>query len=128
MRKKIKYWIEFWRTGSFVGESWNVYVTEKPNKKKIKFPDSAYSCRFFQRTDVIVDGKTYEGKAEQIGKWYYHPDSKVMTLEEIKALNNPNDRILISNMECNGWISVIYTRWGNWPQPFAPINMEILKG
>jgi hypothetical protein len=30
-------------------------------------------------------------------------------------------------MECNGWKQMVWTRWGNWPQPFEPERMEVLK-
>ena len=35
--------------------------------------------------------------------------------------------ILISNMECNDWKQIIWTRWGNWPQPFDPATAEVLR-
>jgi hypothetical protein len=37
----------------------------------------------------------------------YFLGGKVLTLEQIKARKDPEDKILISNMECNGWNRVV---------------------
>ncbi len=37
----------------------------------------------------------------------YYLGGDIFTLEDIKARNNPKDRILISNMECNGYDRII---------------------
>lgn len=37
----------------------------------------------------------------------YHLGGKVETLKEIKARNDPKERILVSNMECNKWGKVV---------------------
>jgi hypothetical protein len=29
-------------------------------------------------------------------------------------------------MRCNKWPSVIYSRWGNWPQPYEAGKCEVL--
>lgn len=51
---------------------------------------------------------------------------KELKLEEVKA--NPKcGPALISNMKCNGWNRVVWTRWGNWPQPFYDGKVVILK-
>jgi len=45
---------------------------------------------------------------------------KVSTLEEIKARGEASDRILISNMEGNGWGRVIQSTSGwAWTQPLT---------
>ena len=51
-----------------------------------------------------------------------------MTSEEIAKRGDPRDSILLSNMRCNEWPSVIYTRWGNWPQPFDAEKIRVLAG
>jgi len=50
-----------------------------------------------------------------------------MTQVEIAAKGDPRDSILLSNMRCNGWPSVIYSRWGNWPQPFDATKVVVLS-
>jgi hypothetical protein len=45
---------------------------------------------------------------------------KIETLDEIKARNDPRDRILISNMERNDWDRVATTTSGwKWTQPIS---------
>lgn len=50
----------------------------------------------------------------------YYLGGCILTLEFIKGRNDPNDRILISNMEGNGWSRVIENR-NSWKcvRPFA---------
>lgn len=91
------------------------------------WPNRAYAYKLYQQ-DIVTDtetGKRYSGdRAEVDGKLHYHPDSKVETLEQVR--NNPNaTETLIRNMECNGWDSIVWTRYGNWPQPFDKETMCI---
>lgn len=84
------------------------------------WPNRAYAYKLYQQ-DIVTDtetGKGYRGDRTEVdGKLHYHPDSKVETLEQVR--NNPNaTETLIRNMECNGWDSIVWTRYGNWPQPF----------
>ena len=48
----------------------------------------------------------------------YYINCEVVTLEQIKARNDPKESILIDNMECNGWDRVVQTTKGwKWTQP-----------
>lgn len=126
MKKEIKRWATFWAPGSFVGENWQVDVASM-DPYAIVWPDRAYAVVLCERED-IVDGQTrYRGdvKGGEL-MWYYHPDSKVETLEQVKA-NPKATRTLISNMECNRWDKIIWTRWGNWPQRFDAKTMVVLE-
>lgn len=125
MQKRTIYYVTFMAPGSFVAESWKREVPS-PDPRKVKWPGNAYAFTMHQREDVI-DGETvYNGQPQQIGKTYYHPDSKVQSLDE--ARTDPRATpILISNMECNDWKQIIWTRWGNWPQPFDPATAEVLR-
>ena len=111
--------------GSFVAETWIKDYTKLPQPQEVEIPENAYAFEIYQREDIVEGGKTYKGDAIQIGKTYYHPDSLVTNLEETKNHKNASD-ILIRNMECNKWENVIWTRWGNWPQPYNAENMEVL--
>lgn len=62
----------------------------------------------------------------------YYLGGKIETLEEIKAKNNPEDKILISNMECNGYKKIV-TNYNSykWTQPLFDgdivLNMRKIK-
>jgi len=125
MKINHKYWIIFQSPGSFVANENHVDFEEKPEPKKVEWPKNAYSFRIFTRR-VVDEGEIFEGKAKQIGPLYYHPDSKIENLDQVKK-NSQATHILIRNMECNEWEYIIWSRWGNWPQPFNPDTCEILK-
>jgi len=127
MKKVKKYFVKFFSPGIIVAEIQTKKI-KSLNPYKIKFPDHAYSFTLNEREDVIDEetGKEYLGKDKQVGPRYYHPDSKVETLEEVKK-NRPSARILISNLENNNWHKIIWSRWGNWPQPFDPEKDVILS-
>ena len=125
MEKKMKYWVKFWMPGTIVAESWNQEFESLPDPRRVSWPRHAYAFTVHQREDIVDKDKEYQGKPEQVGPMYYHPDSKIETLEEVKQ--NPNTGpALVSNMECNGWDRIIWTRWKNWPQPFKEGEMLVL--
>lgn len=126
VKKVMSYWLTFWAPGTIVGESWNKKLTEFPDVKKVEWPDNAYAFTVWQREDLFVDGTRYQGDPEQIGPMYYHPKSKIETLEEVKK-NPYKGFALVRNMECNHWDKIIWTRWGNWPQPYDGEKMIVLK-
>lgn len=123
--KQMKYWVIFYTPGSFVADTWTKDYAKLPQPHEVEIPENAYAFQIYQRTDIVEDGKTYKGDAEQIGKTYYHPDSLVTNLEQTKNHKNASE-ILIRNMECNKWESVVWTRWGNWPQPYDDKKMEVI--
>jgi hypothetical protein len=124
MNKVTVRFARFWSPGSFVGESWDVPIGGTP-PDRVEWPARAYAFSVHERTDVVDGGETFVGKASQVGPTYYHPDSVVKTLEEVR-ISEGERSILFANMECNGWSSVVYSRWGNWPQPFDPAKAVIL--
>lgn len=118
MIKNTKYWAEFYHVGFFfAGRS--SQAVEFPNCELIKkWPDSAYCYRFYKQDEIIEGNKVFKGEVEQVGLTYYHPESQVKNLEQVKK--DPNNQILASNMKSNGWKYVIFSRFGNFPQPFDP--------
>jgi len=94
--------------------------------KDMKFPKNAYAFEIYEQENIVDGEKVFIGEAKRIGPMYYHPDSKIETLAQVKG--NPNaSKTLISNMECNKWDKVIWTRWNNWPQPYKKGRMKILE-
>lgn len=122
--KRTRHFATFMAPGLIVGNQWDMELASE-DPQKVHWPDDAYAFTLHRREDVTVDGAEYQGKREQVGPIYYHPDSVVQTLEEAKA-NPKATPVLISNMECNDWGSVVWTRWGNWPQPFDPAEIQVL--
>lgn len=117
MKKVTKYFVEFFSPGSFFAESWTLPVNSK-NPYDVKWDKNAYMFRLSEREDVIDGDKVYQGKSIAIGGSYYHPDSRVENLEQVKR-NPKSTDILIRNMEGNGWKALVWSRWGNYPQHFA---------
>jgi hypothetical protein len=125
MKIIMRYWIKFYAPGSFTANVWIIECEELPKPEEVEIPENAYAFEIYKREDIEKDGKIYKGEAKQVGKQYYHPDSEVTTLEEVRKHPKTTD-ILISNMECNKWDSVIWTRWGNWAQPFNKEKISIV--
>jgi hypothetical protein len=123
-RVTVRY-ARFLSPGSFVANDWTAPV-DSADPRAVKWPDNAYAFTLHERVDVLDGPETFKGEAKQIGPVYYHPESKVLTQAEIAAKGDPRDSILLSNMRCNKWPSVIYSRWGNWPQPYEAGKCEVL--
>lgn len=119
MKKVLKKWIKFYRPGTLFSEDWNVEVDEHPALEDIEWPESAYLARMCQREDVVEGDTEFKGKLEYVGKSIFHPNSQVMAFEDVKNDSRATD-ILVSNMKCNKWSHVVWSRWGNCPQPFDP--------
>ena len=117
-----KHFVQFFSPGTFIAE-----MTEKPidswdvEKAKLmaaeiveRYNDCPYAFQFTtrERKDEDLDSKK---------EWrspYYFLNCKVETLEEIKERNDPKERILLSNMEGNGFKAVARTKSGwLWTQP-----------
>lgn len=125
MNKQIVYWVRFYSPGSIVNNEWSIDQKNQPKPEDIEWPDNAYCFTINKRVDVIDGDKVYKGEPEQIGPIYYHPDSKVETLDEVNQNPNATD-ILVRNMECNDWEKIIWSRWNNWPQPFDPSKHVVM--
>ena len=115
-RVTVRY-VRFLSPGSFVANDRTVPV-DSADPQTVKWPENAYAFTLHERVDVLDGPETFKGEAKQIGPVYYHPDSKVLTEAEVAAKGDPRDSILLSNMRCNKWPSVIYSRCGNWAQPY----------
>jgi len=121
--REQKRWVEYWAPGIIVGERWTEDINHS-DPKKVEWPANAYAFAIFERQDIIEDGTRYEGKAKQIGPLYYHPDSRIETLEQVESKGN--EPILIDNMKSNKMDKIIWTRWNNWPQPYNDKKIRIL--
>lgn len=125
MKKEIKRWAKFWAPGSFFAEDWTESV-DSLDPNKIKFPENAYAFELYEREDIIEGKERYEGKSKKIGPTYYHPDSKIETLEQVRVNPKATGGCLVDNMVGNKWSHIIWTRWGNWPQPYDAKKIKVL--
>ena len=125
MERVTKRWANFYFPGMFVANETERDVASL-DPHSVAWPDGAYAFALYERTELHDGPDVYTGKAQRVGPLYYHPDSKVETLAEVEA-NRPGERILISNMRCNGWSAVVWSRYGNWPRPFDPAQDQVLQ-
>lgn len=126
LTKQAKYWATFYTPGAFTADTTIEWFDEMPDPNDVEWSEDVYAFTLNEREDVIYNGKVYKGESTQVGPMYYHPDSKVENQEEVAR--NPNaGQCLLSNMKCNKWEEVIWTRWGNWPQPFDKKKVQILE-
>lgn len=108
MHKVTKYFARFFSPGTFVADDWRVEVPS-PNPEAIAWPTRAYCFQVVKREDIVDDGAVFTGKEERVGPTYYHPDSKVEHLAQVKL--RADCHILARNMECNDWPFVVWSRW-----------------
>ena len=116
-----KNFVVFCSPGTFVAEqdtkeieSWNVEEAIEM-AKSIKQRHGAYPYGFY----FITRGRRQNELDSRIRKTsgIYYLGGTVKTLEDVKAENDPGNRILISNMECNKWDRVIVTNGWGWTLP-----------
>lgn len=116
--------------GLVVGESVSHESTMPIDPAKVEWPENAYAFSIGERIDVHDGSEVFKGEHRQIGPVYYHPDSVVQTVEDVEAgrglARNKKTDILLINMRGNGWDRVVWSRWGNWPQPYDPDKHQIL--
>ena len=123
---QIEYWVLFEHVDSFFADHSKQVFDKMPDLNKIKWPETAYAFTIFKREYIVYGGKRYKADLEQVGKKYYHPESRIEDLEQVKT--NPfATKILIDNMKRNGWDKIIWTRFGNFPQPYIEEEIEILE-
>lgn len=128
-----KHFVIFYSPGTFIAES---------SEKQIGSWDVKEACRMAaeitERYGAIPYGFSFKTVEQNDGEWglkesarsgLYYINCRVLTLEEVKARNDPAERILVSNMECNGWNEVVQTITGwRWTQPLQKGDTVISPG
>lgn len=117
-----KHFVTFYSPGTLVAEttkkpidSWDVEAAKKMAETVLeRYGAVPYGFKFStrSRTDDELDSRVVSESP------MYYLGGKVETLEQVKARNDPKDRILIGNMECNGYDRIITNNnsW-RWTQP-----------
>ena len=116
------HFVTFYSPGTFVAETNELPIDSWDVKKAMKmahgitqrYNATPYGFQFStrERADDELDSKVAKKSP------LYYLGGKVETLEEVKARATDKDRILIQNMECNGWDRIITNdnSW-RWTQP-----------
>lgn len=115
----IKHFVQFLCPGTFCAEienraidSWDIEKAKDLAKKiTVRYNAKPYAFYFYTQ-----EKKPECWDAEIINQSHmYYINGKVYSLEEVKARNDPEDKILISNMESNEWSHVVetYSPWKN---------------
>ena len=113
----LKHYVEYLYPGILFSETSVKEVAER-DVKAVDISDGCFGFRFFDRTVTVIDGETLTGDRKNVSGWYYQGEK--MTLEQVKATHGSdhNYRMLISNMENNGYGTVVKTKFGQ----FMPLN------
>jgi hypothetical protein len=129
-----KHFVIFYSPGTFVSEtnekpidSWDVEKA-KEMAKEIKQRYNAVPYGFYFVTRGRKDDELDSKVIKSSGFYYFGgTHGKLLTLEEIKAQNDPDNRILINNMENNNW-PVVYQTTEGWKLtlPFNPDKDTLL--
>lgn len=120
---KEQNFVDFFSPGTLFAEvdtrkidSWDVEKAIEMSKSIIqRYGARPYAFQFFTkaRSDDDLDSR----EVKRSGTYFIN--GTVKSLEELEAENDPNNRILISNMRCNKWDKIVQTRsLYNWTQPF----------
>lgn len=106
-----KHFVTFYSPGTFVAEetskpiaSWDVeQAMEMAHDVVERYGATPYGFRFTTRSrgDADLDSK------QSAKSPFYHLGGRIETLAEIEARNDPKERVLLSNMESNGYDRVV---------------------
>lgn len=102
--------VTFYSPGTFVSEmsdvpidSWDIEkAKELARGIKERHNATPYGFRFRKRT-LSVTGQAVDTETS----CFYWLGGQVLTLQEVKDLNDPKHKILISNMECNNIAKIV---------------------
>lgn len=125
-----KHFVTFYSPGSFVAEqttkpidSWAVNVAidmARSIKERHGAVPYAFCFTTRSRANDELDSKVSDTSP------MYHLGGKVETLEEVEARNDPKEKILRSNMRCNGYDRIIVND-NSWrsTQPLNPDDVVL---
>ena len=117
-----KHFVIFFSPGTFVAEqsrkpigSWHIDKAIEMSKD-IKERHGALPYGFCFITRERKDDELDSREVDRSGMYYL--GGKILTVEDVKARNDPKDHILISNMESNGWDKIVVNdnSW-RWTEP-----------
>ena len=106
-----KHFVTFLSPGTMVSETTTKAISAWDTNKAIgmakdikeRHAATPYGFYFFTKERKEEDFDSKETKRSNT----YYLGGEIFTLEDIKNRNDPKDKILISNMECNGYDRII---------------------
>jgi hypothetical protein len=121
-------YVAYQHPGTFFWEESKESVDMRnPQQQANNAPDSAFAFYYFDIVTMIVDveGERIETSSDRrnISKTYY-VDAELLDYDAVSALPGDNS-ILLSNMRCNEWDTIVRCRTGNF-QTFVPARHELL--
>lgn len=104
MKKETVYYVEYLHFGLLFSETSRKKISD-PDPKKVKQVDGAYGFRIIKQEQVLDGSGVFKGSQKYLpGEYYFN--GAVYTLNQVKD-QFPDEKILISNMECNNYKKVI---------------------
>jgi hypothetical protein len=107
---KTVHFVRFYFPGSFVSETSEREIESRD--APVDMPPRAYGYAFFDKTLAMNGKEMLWGPERNTSGITYR--GEVYDLERVKR-EMPSERILISNMECNGYKRVVVTQRGTFP-------------
>ena len=125
-----KHYVIFYSPGTLVAETTTKEIEKWDIVKAVKMAEAIeerygakpYGFQFSTKKRGFRDFDSKETKRSSM----YYLGGKIYTLEELKAQNDPDNRILISNMERNGYARVVINNNSyEWTQPLDEGDMVL---
>jgi hypothetical protein len=105
-----EFYVEYFFPGSFVSES---SVRAIADREAVgDWPKGAYGRRTYAMTVTEVDGERVTGKPRDYSPTTFRGEA--LTVDQVKKYH-PDERILISNMEGNGYDRICWTNGRAYP-------------
>lgn len=127
---KKQHFVTFYSPGTFVAEtttrpiaSWDVETASAMARTVLERHNAApYGFQFSTRTRGLKDLDSHESKRSP----FYFLGGTVETLAQVKARATEKDRILVANMEGNGYKRIITNdnSW-RWTQPLEATDVVL---
>jgi len=124
------HFVTFYSPGTFVAEETTkpIYAWDVERAKEMarditeRYNATPYGFQFSTRSRGEADLDSHVTARSPL----YYLGGKVETLAEVKARADPKEKILVSNMEGNGWKKVITnTNSWRWTQPLQPTDVVL---
>ena len=123
MKTTTRHFVTFFYAGRVVADSQTEEIRHA-DPSAVVVPARSYAFRLHDIREITDDdGVVLRSDLLNRSKTFW-PGGVLKTLDEVRR--EQGSRILVENMECNGWPSVVFSRFGSWPQPFDPATAEII--